>query len=1008
MFPMNLADSSSDSDDPHHPLLDGWVESRASEWAAMGVWELKGSMTVPTTSGGAEGFRFPTKLVLSIVMCALLVFEAMVYAEHHNAVIRDSVESFWHHFLPAGQERGSFILKDLPQTLAFIEHTTRQYYRFPELLPGVYKYCLHEHCDVEKPSIKVWYMSGPSDEVVSTSCALSLQQPRGPFGHGKACLSDTETACKCIRHLTKETIRVEVTFQVITTPAWNKLESVIYKCFQWRLRQVYDLSHNTGMFTVRLYWDYTQCTSQMLRHPFRTVLFWCNAALLLCAVLDIVSRAPLLYIVALRLALDGRGWRRILRCLGCLESARRRVAAAPVLSRTWLLWALFSDLCTICSAVITCFELLTPDVDARMTTHLRWMVLGVASLTQFLVLGSFLEHDPRLYLLFHTLRNAFPTLAAFIVSSSPLFAAFALYGTTVFGKHSPMFRTVPAAAATLFAVLNGDSVDDAFVSTRDGNAPSLAGLSRVYVGAFVCLSIYLVANVCRVIVVEAYSHFADCVNEGMTDRGTNPSPSPMHSPGQSRVLHSHHHSTQLSQGGAADGDGSALALCVHLLLSAAVCAALSVYGGVFSAGHNGLVQDTEHTMVRLFLPPDEVDDLSSFKSHLYTLDDVQRTIRKSVHRYFALASTTPSFYELHRTAHGRPVPPVLTVRYLAHGSFRSLRVDSDAVATSTCNLTAAAPLGPFGAKRHLCKPIPHLASRVLTAEVSMAFLTKPRDYHGGRGCIQWRVAQRYDFQRRDGLVPVTLQPQYMSCAAPSRASLLHEPSVRLSELVLAAMLLHLLLLGLFPAYRRVLPADWRPLHHATIALTVLWATYNVYYLYTWKAPSEDLVNGHRVLLGSACALNWLVLTAYLERRAAFRHLGETLRRTLPVAGRFVVGAVPLFGGYCMFGCIFFGHMSYHFASLDQTAVTLFSVLNGDIVLEIFQNLQDPNSPFVSLVSRVYLYTFIPLMLYGLVNIFLVITEESYRDAVKHSHHRIHVHRHSNSPKLKTEQNTSDQ
>ena len=1012
---LSLSSDSDSSDDPHHPLLDGLVESHAKEWASFGVWERKGSLTLPSTGDNLRYPRLPIKLVLSLVMCTLLVLQALVYAEHHNTIIRDTVHAFWHHFLPEGQDKGSFILKDLPQTLAFIEHTTTQYYRFPDLLPGVFRYCLRDDCKAAQapPRIKVWYLAGPGGEVATESCALSPQQPRGPFGHGAACLKDSSHACECLHHLQRQTIRIEVELRVITTPPWNRLESVAYKCFHWDLRQVYDLSHNTGLYTVSLHWDYQECTSQLLRHPLRTVAFWSNLLLLLCAVLDIICRAPLLYIVALRAAAESRVLAGALRCLGWLPAARARVAAAPVLSATWLLWALFSDLCTVASTALTADELFRRD--ASVAAHLRWLLLGAASLAQFVVLGSFLEHDPRLYLLFNTLRRAAPVLAAFIVSSSPVFIAFALFGTAVFGKHSRLFRGVPSAAATLFAVLNGDSVDASFHSTHDGNAWPLAGLSRVYVAGFVCLSIYVVANVCRVIIVEAYGHFEDCVQEeiaggqppgelpGVADgallspspprfspRGTSPrhhSPHPHHHP---HHHHHHHHHP------------GTLAFALHLLLSVALCAVLSVYCGVFNAKHNGQIQDTELTMVRYFLPDDEVDDLSSFSSHLYTLEDVAHTIRDTVHRYFDLHSTTPSFYEYHRTANGAPTPPVMHVTYLTHGSFRGLHHGSHHYTTARCNLTRGAPLGPLAAKPHhahaTCDHIPDLGGRVVALEVSMAFLTKPRNYHRGRDCIQWRLRQKHDFSRRDGLVPVTLDLEYMSCAARDRSSLIADPSVWASEVVLVASILHLLGLAVIPSYHHVLPSDWQSFHRLALWLNVLWALSNIYYLYLQKPPSETLVNGHRVLLGCCCAMNWLLLSSYLERRPGFRHLGETLRRTLPVAGHFVVGAMPLFGGYCMFGGIFFGHLSYHFASLEQTAVTLFSVLNGDIVLDIFDSLLDRNSHLVSFVSRLYLYTFIPLMFYGLVNIFLVITEESYRDAVKyHGHH--HHHHHSNLHKV---------
>jgi len=211
--------------------------------------------------------------------------------------------------------------------------------------------------------------------------------------------------------------------------------------------------------------------------------------------------------------------------------------------------------------------------------------------------------------------------------------------------------------------------------------------------------------------------------------------------------------------------------------------------------------------------------------------------------------------------------------------------------------------------------------------------------------------------------------------------LLRSTTVWLCGGVLVVTALHLLL-GVVAPYRQMFTKGWRQWHYAAMTLNLLWVVENAVYRSTSKQPSEGLVDSHRLLLGLACCMNWLMLIAYLELQPAFRHLGSTLRGALPVATNFIIGALPIFLGYCLFGAIFFGRISYHFATLEQTAVTLFAVLNGDIVLDTFHELDDPNSRLVSLVSAVFLYSFIPLMIYGMVNVFLVITEEAYHHAVQ--------------------------
>ena len=47
---------------------------------------------------------------------------------------------------------------------------------------------------------------------------------------------------------------------VITIPLWTPFEKQHFKCWNWNLKQVYGISHGTGLFTVRLKWFVTDCT----------------------------------------------------------------------------------------------------------------------------------------------------------------------------------------------------------------------------------------------------------------------------------------------------------------------------------------------------------------------------------------------------------------------------------------------------------------------------------------------------------------------------------------------------------------------------------------------------------------------------------------------------------------------------------------------------------------------------------------------------------------------------
>jgi len=102
-------------------------------------------------------------------------------------------------------------------------------------------------------------------------------------------------------------------------------------------------------------------------------------------------------------------------------------------------------------------------------------------------------------------------------------------------------------------------------------------------------------------------------------------------------------------------------------------------------------------------------------------------------------------------------------------------------------------------------------------------------------------------------------------------------------------------------------------------------------------------------------------------------------------------------------------LAVQFATLDQACVTLFSLLNGDVIHDVFDQLHpvcsfllpacmsaclpcscDPcfPSPLCScylcftlqqhpVVSRIYIYSFISLFIYAVLNIFIAIIEDAF-------------------------------
>ena len=132
----------------------------------------------------------------------------------------------------------------------------------------------------------------------------------------------------------------------------------------------------------------------------------------------------------------------------------------------------------------------------------------------------------------------------------------------------------------------------------------------------------------------------------------------------------------------------------------------------------------------------------------------------------------------------------------------------------------------------------------------------------------------------------------------------------------------------------------------------------------------------KLLAGPGCALMWFTLLQYFEQNSSYSILVVTLKRGVPRVGRFMVGVMPMMLGYALFGMVCFGSYSDRFSSFSAAMITLFAVLNGDVIRETFLDLETQSAT----ISQIYMYTFICLFIYVVLNVFIAIIEEAFFSA----------------------------
>merc|ERR1719285_998737 len=118
---------------------------------------------------------------------------------------------------------------------------------------------------------------------------------------------------------------------------------------------------------------------------------------------------------------------------------------------------------------------------------------------------------------------------------------------------------------------------------------------------------------------------------------------------------------------------------------------------------------------------------------------------------------------------------------------------------------------------------------------------------------------------------------------------------------------------------------------------------------------------------------WFDLVQFFEHFPKYYQLILTLKMSAPRVIRFFIGVIPLFVGFAMFGVSFFSTYSVLFQDLGSAYVTLFALINGDVIHDVFVDLH----PAGAYISRIYLYAFNSLFIYAVLNCFIAIVEDGF-------------------------------
>ena len=428
-------------------------------------------------------------------------------------------------------------------------------------------------------------------------------------------------------------------------------------------------------------------------------------------------------------------------------------------------------------------------------------------------------------------------------------------------------------------------------------------------------------------------------------------------------------------------------LVLHVLLLVCVSAQLILFNEQDAA----YFRASRRNFAYYLFPADF--DFSSPEYYLYSVNDTVRAIQTALVNFETILDTSIDFLNYTEEFGARGTLQVR--RYASRnlfnpdGSFSSKTEDEEFVVTSR-------DMGPFDMRMNSYHDVQayvqHLVDMSLTFHlVSFGFASLRRT------CLVWRVQLEYSFRSRGQIVLHLRSNVLRNCNPRLTAKSIWSGrllwlnlvvialATALSGLVLRSVMWSLHVVRRTARRRRV--ESWRSwfdtimvgLRHtltrwvlvtlSACACAVVHAILDLSQN-SAHAPSDS---GHKLAAGLAVFLLWFNVVAYFAHNPNYYTLVLTLDRSIPRVLRFLVGALPVLLGYTLFGMLYFGDHTERFGSFQNSIITLFAVLNGDVIRETYMDIL----PYSPVVAQVYMFTFLFLFIYVVLNIIVALVEEAF-------------------------------
>ncbi len=160
---------------------------------------------------------------------------------------------------------------------------------------------------------------------------------------------------------------------------------------------------------------------------------------------------------------------------------------------------------------------------------------------------------------------------------------------------------------------------------------------------------------------------------------------------------------------------------------------------------------------------------------------------------------------------------------------------------------------------------------------------------------------------------------------------------------------------------------------------------------SWQVlPQEGFGLGRnfaRGLNGFGCFLIWASLGRHMTNLPPYDVAFRAISRGLPVVLQFAVGSAPILMGFTTLGVALFAEETEKFKNLENGFLTLFSVMNGDIIFESARDMKR------GIIGHIYIIIFVVIFVYTIISTFVSIMQKAFAEieSEKRRHEESSIH-----------------